>query len=58
MSEKELQELINLLYDGNLSQYGKRKLVDYIYNLQNELEYYKDKEDIEYDDFINRDRWE
>ena len=28
--KEELQELINLLYNNHLSQYGKRKLENYI----------------------------
>ena len=34
--KEELQELINLLYNGHISQYGKRKLEKYINKLQKE----------------------
>lgn len=36
--KEELQELINLLYNNHLSQYGKRKLETYIKAQQKELE--------------------
>ena len=36
--KKELQELINLLYNNHLSQYGKRKLEAYIKKQQKEIE--------------------
>jgi len=36
--KKELQELINLLYNGHISQYGKRKLEAYIKKQQTEIE--------------------
>ena len=36
--KEELQELINLLYNNHLSQYGKRKLEAYIKKQQKEIE--------------------
>lgn len=36
--KEELQELINLLYNGHISQYGKRKLEAYIKKQQKELD--------------------
>lgn len=36
--KKELQELLKLLYNDHISQYGKRKLEKYIQNLQKENE--------------------
>lgn len=42
--KKELQELINLLYNGHISQYGKRKLEAYIKKQQKEIEKLKQKE--------------
>ena len=36
--KKELQELINLLYNGHISQYGKRKLEAYIKKQSKEIE--------------------
>lgn len=41
--KKELQELINLLYNNHLSQYGKRKLETYIKKQQKEIEELKEK---------------
>lgn len=41
MSEK-LEELISLLYQDRLTQYGKRLLVENIEKLQKENEYYKE----------------
>ena len=35
--KEELQELINLLYNNHLSQYGKRKLEAYIKTQQKEI---------------------
>lgn len=40
--KKELQELINLLYNGHISQYGKRKLEAYIKKQQTEIEELKE----------------
>lgn len=39
--KEELKELIALLYNDNLSQYGKRKLETYISKLQKENELLK-----------------
>ena len=36
--KKELRELIELLYNDNLTQYGKRNLVEYIEKLEKEIE--------------------
>lgn len=36
MKKEELEELINLMYNGHISQYGKRKLETYINKLQKE----------------------
>ena len=36
--KKEIQELINLLYNNHISQYGKRKLEKYIKEMQKEIE--------------------
>jgi len=41
--KEELQELINLLYNGHISQYGKRKLEKYIDKLQKENQELKNK---------------
>ena len=41
--KKELQELIDLLYTGNLSQYGKRELEKYIDMQQKEIKELKEK---------------
>lgn len=35
---EEIQELINLLYNNHISQYGKRKLEKYIKEMQKEIE--------------------
>ena len=55
--KRELQELISLLYGNNISQYGKRCLVQYIDKLQKEnqelkeeLDYYKQKESQVFDE--------
>ena len=37
--KEELQELINLLYNNHISQYGKRKLEKYIKEMQEEIEH-------------------
>ena len=36
--KEEIKELINLLYNNHISQYGKRKLENYIKKLQKELD--------------------
>lgn len=40
---EEIKELINLLYNNHISQYGKRKLENYIKELQKEIEELKFK---------------
>lgn len=36
---EEIQDLINLLYNNNISQSGKRKLEKYIKEMEKEIEY-------------------
>lgn len=40
---EDIKELISLLYNGNITQYGKRKLVSYIENLIKENKELKEK---------------
>lgn len=40
--KQEIKELINLLYNNHISQYGKRKLENYIKELQKEIKELKD----------------
>jgi hypothetical protein len=60
--KKELQELINLLYNGHISQYGKRKLEAYIKKQQKEIEELKKYEEgyklLSYslDNYISKDK--
>ena len=66
---KEEQEAIEYLKNNALVRIENEQIVasgnaykvvilNYISKLQKELEYYKEKEEAEIDDFENRDRWE
>lgn len=39
--EVDIENLIRLLYSGTLTQYGKRKLIDYLRKLEEQVEYDK-----------------
>ena len=39
--EIDIENLIRLLYSGTLTQYGKRKLIDYLRKLEEQVEYDK-----------------
>lgn len=39
--ETDIENLIRLLYSGTLTQYGKRKLIDYLRKLEEQVEYDK-----------------
>ena len=47
--EKEIKEILFLLHNDRLTESGKRKLEDYITNLQEELQYQQEAE-LEYNE--------
>ena len=53
MEKEEIEEIKRLLFQGRLSQYGKRKLVQYLEQKENTLDKVTDKlkEDIDFLEF-------
>lgn len=55
--KKELQELIRLLYNDNLTQYGKRKLESYIKKQQQEIQDLENTIDRILDEQVEREKY-